>query len=64
MQGLLAAISAMRLILGLAEGDVNDAYADRELGGITDDIVTGGCVGGVVFCVVVRVVVATMYRAP
>ena len=45
MQGLLAAISAMRLILGLAEGDVNVAYADRELGGITDDIVTEGCVG-------------------
>lgn len=45
VQGLLAAISAMRLILGLAEGDVNDAYADRELGGITDDIVTEGCVG-------------------
>lgn len=45
VQGLLAAISAMRLILGLAEGDVNDAYADRGLGGITDDIVTEGCVG-------------------
>ena len=35
----------MILILGLAEGDVNDAYADRALGGITDDIVTEGCVG-------------------
>jgi len=45
VQGLLRAISAMRLMLGLVEGDVNDAYADRELGGITDDIVTEGCVG-------------------
>ena len=52
VQGLLAAISAIILILGLAEGDVNDAYADRALGGITDDIVTEGCVG----CDIVEVI--------
>ena len=36
VHGLLAANSATMLILGLVGGDVNDAYADTEFGGITD----------------------------
>ena len=39
VHGLLAAISDIKPIFGRAGGDVNEAYADIEFGGITDGIV-------------------------
>ena len=36
MHGLLAANSAIKLIFGRVGGDVNEAYADIEFGGITE----------------------------